>query len=179
MARPRPAALCHHAALRRPSSPDQTRVWPALWREHPQCLMQTQCRDPGRGPPGSELFPERRNYPRRLRSPWPCGPPRGVRHGIWLEEAELQRLHASGAALAPCPTSNFSWARANTRCVPRAEKRAAGAGRARHATSAPPAPRSRPWPRSARPTRPPSSIARRCRPGHSYYLATRGGARAL
>jgi guanine deaminase len=28
-------------------------------------------------------------------------------HGIWLEEPEFQRLHASGAAIAHCPTSNF------------------------------------------------------------------------
>jgi len=54
-----------------------------------------------------QLFPERAGYLDVYDHYGLCGRRAVFGHGIWLQEPELQRLHASGAAIAHCPTSNF------------------------------------------------------------------------
>jgi guanine deaminase len=54
-----------------------------------------------------ELFPDRRHYLDVYDHHGLCGRRAVFGHGVWLQDAELQRLHASGAAIAHCPTSNF------------------------------------------------------------------------
>ena len=90
------------------SSPEQLAAAGRLWREHPECLMQTHMAE-NRDEVAwiRELFPDRRNYLDIYDHHGLCGQRAVFGHGIWLEEAELQRLHASGAAIAHCPTSNF------------------------------------------------------------------------
>lgn len=90
------------------SSPEQLAAAGALWREHADCLMQTHLAEtPDEVARVKELFPGRRNYLDVYDHHGLCGRRAVFGHGIWLEEAELARLHASGAALAHCPTSNF------------------------------------------------------------------------
>jgi guanine deaminase len=90
------------------SSSEQLAAAGALWREHADCLMQTHLAEtPHEVARVKELFPERRHYLDVYDHHGLCGQRAVFGHGIWLEEAELQRLHASGAALAHCPTSNF------------------------------------------------------------------------
>jgi len=160
------------------STPAQLDAASALWRAHPDCLMQTHISENRREVAWmKELFPDRRNYLDIYDHHGLCGPRAVFGHGIWLEETELQRLHATGSAIAHCPTSNFflgsgvfNIARASD---PRRPVRVGlgtdiGAGTSfsilatlgeaykaaqlsEHALSA----------------------------GHAFYLATRGGARAL
>ena len=54
-----------------------------------------------------ELFPDHRTYLDVYDHHGLCGERAVFGHGIWLGEPELQRLHACGAAIAHCPTSNF------------------------------------------------------------------------
>ena len=91
------------------SSPEQLAAAGRLWREHPGMpdadpyRRERRTRSPG----SRSCFPIARNYLDVYDHHGLCGPRAVFGHGIWLEEAELQRLHASGAAIAHCPTSNF------------------------------------------------------------------------
>jgi guanine deaminase len=90
------------------STPEQLAAAGALWREHRDCLMQThiaESRDEVAWM--KELFPDRRNYLDVYDHHGLCGERAVFGHGIWLDEPEMQRLHACGAAIAHCPTSNF------------------------------------------------------------------------
>ena len=80
----------------------------ALWRENRDCLMQTHIAE-SRDEIAwiKELFPDRRNYLDVYDHHGLCGERAVFGHGIWLDEPEMQRLHATGAAIAHCPTSNF------------------------------------------------------------------------
>ena len=90
------------------SSPEQLSAAGALWRAHRDCLMQTHIAETEDEVAWiKELFPDRRNYLDVYDHHGLCGQRAVFGHGIWLDEAELQRLHASGAAIAHCPTSNF------------------------------------------------------------------------
>jgi guanine deaminase len=53
-----------------------------------------------------ELYPERSGYLDVYDHYRQLGPRSIYGHGIWLTEAELQRCHESGTAIAHCPTSN-------------------------------------------------------------------------
>ena len=90
------------------SSPEQLAMAGRLWREHPECLMQTHIAE-NRDEVAwiKQLFPDHRTYLDIYDHHGLCGQRAVFGHGIWLEEAELQRLHAAGAAVAHCPTSNF------------------------------------------------------------------------
>lgn len=160
------------------SSPEQLALAGALWREHPDCLMQTHIAE-NRDEVAwiKELFPDHRHYLDIYDHHGLCGRRAVFGHGVWLQETELQRLHASGAAIAHCPTSNFFLgsgafdlfrALSSERAVRVGLGTDIGAGTSfsilatlgeaykaaqlnRNALSA----------------------------GHAYYLATRGGARAL
>jgi guanine deaminase len=90
------------------SSPEQLAAAGALWREHRDCLMQTHIAEtPEEVAWIKELFPDRRNYLDVYDHHGLCGERAVFGHGIWLSEAELQRLHVCGAAIAHCPTSNL------------------------------------------------------------------------
>ena len=80
----------------------------ALWQQHRDCLMQTHIAE-SRAEVAwiKEMFPDRRNYLDVYDHHGLCGARAVFGHGIWLDEPEMHRLHASGAAIAHCPTSNF------------------------------------------------------------------------
>jgi guanine deaminase len=160
------------------SSPEQLAAAGRLWREHPECLMQTHMAE-NRDEVAwiRELFPDRRNYLDIYDHHGLCGQRAVFGHGIWLEEAELQRLHASGAAIAHCPTSNFflgsgafDLARAlrSERPVRVGLGTDIGAGTSFSTLATLGAAY-----KAAQLNRQTLSA------GHAYYLATRGGARAL
>lgn len=90
------------------SSPEQLSAAGALWRAHPDCLMQTHIAETQDEIAWiKELFPERANYLDVYDHHGLCGKRAVFGHGIWLGNDELQRLHAADAAIAHCPTSNF------------------------------------------------------------------------
>lgn len=90
------------------SSREQLSAAGALWRKHPGCLMQTHIAETQAEVAWiKELFPERAGYLDVYAHHGLCGRRAVFGHGIWLEENELQRLHAADAAIAHCPTSNF------------------------------------------------------------------------
>ena len=90
------------------STREQLAAAGVLRREHPDCLMQTHISENRREVAWmKELYPERRSYLDIYDHHGLCGPRTVFGHGIWLEEAELARLHQCGGALAHCPTSNF------------------------------------------------------------------------
>ena len=90
------------------STPEQLEAAGALWRAHPDCLMQTHISE-NRCEVAwmKELFPERLNYLDIYDHHGLVGPRAVFGHGIWLEESELQRLHDGGSAISHCPTSNL------------------------------------------------------------------------
>jgi guanine deaminase len=160
------------------SSPEQLAATGRLWREHPDCLMQTHIAENKEEVAWIEgLFPDRRNYLDIYDHHGLCGPRAVFGHGIWLEEAELQRLHASGAAIAHCPTSNFflgSGAFDLARAFKRERPVRVGLGTDIGAgTSFSILATLGEAYKAAQLNRQPLSG------GHAYYLATRGGARAL
>ncbi len=113
------------------SSAEQLAAAGALWRDHPDCLMQTHvAENPGRSRWIRELFPERGNYLGRLRSPRTLRKRRGVRPWLLAGRRRAQGLHDADAAISHCPTSNFSSAGAFD--IARAKRRPAGPRRARH-----------------------------------------------
>ncbi|TAJ32427.1 MAG: guanine deaminase, partial [Reyranella sp.] len=90
------------------SSPEQLSAAGALWRTHPDCLMQThiaETRDEVAWI--KELFPDRRHYLDVYDHHGLCGRRAVFGHGIWLGDDELTRLHQADAAISHCPTSNF------------------------------------------------------------------------
>ena len=90
------------------SSPAQLSAAGALWRQHPDCLMQTHISESREEVSWIEKsFPDRRNYLDVYDHYGLCGQRAIFGHGIWLDESELQFLHETGAAIAHCPTSNF------------------------------------------------------------------------
>ena len=90
------------------SSREQLAAAGTLWREHPDCLMQTHLSETEAEVARiRELFPERRSYLDVYDHYGLCRKGAVFGHGICLGEEELQHLHASGAAIAHCPTSNF------------------------------------------------------------------------
>jgi len=90
------------------SSPEQLAAAGALWREHRDCLMQTHIAEtPEEVEWVKEQFGDREHYLDVYDHHGLCAERAVFGHGIWLAEAELQRLHDCGAGIAHCPTSNF------------------------------------------------------------------------
>ncbi len=90
------------------SSPEQLAAAGALWRAHPDCLMQTHIAETAAEVAWiKDLFPERAGYLDVYDHHGLCGRGAVFGHGIWLGDDELKRLHAADAAIAHCPTSNF------------------------------------------------------------------------
>jgi guanine deaminase len=108
------------------STPAQLEVAGALWREHPDCWVQSHVAENRREVAWvRELFPAARDYVDVYARHGLVGPRAIFGHGIHLARRELDALAASGAALAHCPTSNlflgsglFDWARVKRRRQP-------------------------------------------------------------
>ena len=160
------------------SSSEQLAAAGALWREHRDCLMQTHIAEtPEEVAWVKDLFPDRRNYLDVYDHHGLCGERAVFGHGIWLDEAELQRLHVCGAAIAHCPTSNFflgSGALDFSRILKKERPVRLGLGTDIGAgTSFSILATLGAAYQAAQLNRQTLSA------GHAYYLATRGGARAL
>jgi guanine deaminase len=90
------------------SSPEQLRAAGALWKEHPDLFVQTHLAESPREVAWvKELFPDRAHYVDVYDHFGLVGPRAVFAHGIHLGEPELARLHAAGAGIAHCPTSNL------------------------------------------------------------------------
>src|SRR4030095_16599702 len=89
------------------STPEQMEMAGALWHEHPGTYLQSHVSE-NRAEVAwvGELYPERSGYLDVYDHYRQLGPRAIYGHGIWLTEAELQRCHDSGTAIAHCPTSN-------------------------------------------------------------------------
>lgn len=89
------------------STPDQLTLLGALWREHPDCLMQTHLSEQTDEIAWvKSLFPDHRDYLDTYEAFGLLGPGAVFGHAIWLEERERARLLETGASLVHCPTSN-------------------------------------------------------------------------
>lgn len=78
-----------------------------LWREFPDAYLQTHiAENTDEVAWVKKLFPERANYLDVYDHFNLVGKRAVFGHGIHLDEAEWQRLHDAGAAVAHCPTSN-------------------------------------------------------------------------
>ena len=90
------------------SSPEQMDLAGSLWREHDGTFLQSHVAENRREVDRVRaLFPERRGYLDVYDHYGMLGSRAIYGHGIWLDEDELARCHASGTALAHCPTSNM------------------------------------------------------------------------
>jgi len=90
------------------STGDQLEAAGALWKEHPDCFMQAHLSEnKGEIAWVQELFPERAGYLDVYDHHALCGRRAVFGHCVHLTEAELQRMHVTGSAIAHCPTSNF------------------------------------------------------------------------
>jgi guanine deaminase len=90
------------------STPEQMEMTGRLWAEHPGTYLQSHVSE-NRGEVAwvKELYPERNGYLDVYDHYQQLGPRSIYGHGVWLTEAELQRCHETGAAIAHCPTSNL------------------------------------------------------------------------
>ena len=159
-------------------TPEQLTAAGALWRQHPDCLMQTHLSENRREVEWmKELFPARANYLDIYDHHGLVGP-RGVfGHGIWLEESELQRLHGAGSAIAHCPTSNL-FLGSGAFNLDRA-KRAARPVRVGMGTDVGAGTSFSMLATLGAGYKAAQSHMQSLSAGHAYYLATRGGAEAL
>ena len=90
------------------STPEQLTAAGALKREHPDCFVQSHVSEnKAEVEWAKQLFPGRRDYLDVYDHYGLLGRRAIYGHGIHLSEAELARLHETGAAIAHCPTSNF------------------------------------------------------------------------
>ena len=90
------------------STGDQLEAAGALWREHPDCYLQTHVSEnKGEVKWVQELFSERKGYLDVYDHYSLCGPRAVFGHGIHLTDEEMQRMHVTGSAISHCPTSNF------------------------------------------------------------------------
>ncbi|GAB3032444.1 guanine deaminase [Oleiagrimonas citrea] len=89
-------------------SPAQLEAAGALWREHPDCFVQSHLSE-NRAEVDwvRELFPDARDYLDVYDRFGLLGPRAIYAHGIHLCEREYGRCHDSDTALAHCPTSNL------------------------------------------------------------------------
>ncbi len=89
------------------STPEQLAALGALWREHPDCLMQTHLSEqPDEIAWVKELFPQSRDYLDTYEAQGLLREGAVYGHAIHLTEREKARLAEAGASLVHCPTSN-------------------------------------------------------------------------
>jgi len=90
------------------STPSQMELAGALWKEHPGTYLQTHVsenRDEVEY--ARKVYPERHGYLDIYEHYGQLGPRAVYGHGIWLNDAEIARMHETGTAIAHCPTSNL------------------------------------------------------------------------
>ena len=160
------------------SSPAQLEAAGALWREHPDCWLQSHVAENREEIAWVRtLFPRARDYVDVYGRFGLLGRRAIYGHGIHLREREFGVLAASGTALAHCPTSNlflgsglFSWPRAKKRQRPLrvglGTDVGGGTSLSMLATMA-----------EAYKIAQLAGVS--LSPGHLFHLATRGGAEAL
>ncbi|MEL7298962.1 MAG: guanine deaminase [Pseudomonadota bacterium] len=89
------------------SSEAQLEALGALWREHPECLMQTHISEQREEVAWvRELFPGSRDYLDVYERHGLFGARAVLGHAIHLESREIDRIREAGAGLVHCPTSN-------------------------------------------------------------------------
>lgn len=89
------------------STPEQLAAMGALWREYPDCLMQTHLSEQTDEIAWvRELFPQSRDYLDTYEAQGLLREGAVYGHAIHLTEREKARLAEAGAALVHCPTSN-------------------------------------------------------------------------
>lgn len=89
------------------STPEQLAALGALWREHPDCLMQTHlCEQLDEIAWVRDLFPQSRDYLDIYEAQGLLGKGAVFGHAIHLTDREKARLAEAGASLVHCPTSN-------------------------------------------------------------------------
>jgi guanine deaminase len=89
------------------STPEQLAALGALWREHPDCLMQTHLSEQTDEIAWvRDLFPQSRDYLDTYEAQGLLREGAVYGHAIHLTGREKSRLIEAGAALVHCPTSN-------------------------------------------------------------------------
>jgi guanine deaminase len=89
------------------STPRQMEMAGALWAEHPGTYLQSHVAETRAEVDWiRELYPARSDYLDVYDHHHQLGPRAIYGHGVWLGERELHRCHESGTAIAHCPTSN-------------------------------------------------------------------------
>jgi guanine deaminase len=89
------------------STPEQLAALGALWREHPDCLMQTHLSEQTDEIAWvRDLFPQSRDYLDTYEAQGLLREGAVYGHAIHLTDRERARLIEAGAALVHCPTSN-------------------------------------------------------------------------
>ena len=89
------------------STPEQLNALGSLWKEYPDCLMQTHI---GEQPEEvnwvKELFPTSKDYLDTYEESGLLGPRSVFGHGIYLTDREKSRIKEVNASIIHCPTSN-------------------------------------------------------------------------
>ena len=89
------------------STPEQLAALGALWREYPECLMQTHLSEQHDEIAWvRDLFPQARDYLDTYEAQGLLGERAIYGHAIHLTAREKDRLTEAGASLVHCPTSN-------------------------------------------------------------------------
>ncbi|MCX8508989.1 MAG: guanine deaminase [Rhodobacteraceae bacterium] len=89
------------------STPEQLMAMGALWREHPDCLMQTHLSEQTDEVEWvKSLFPQSRDYLDTYEAQGLLQEGALFGHAIYLTDREVARIRETGAALVHCPTSN-------------------------------------------------------------------------
>lgn len=89
------------------STPEQLAVLGTLWREHPDCLMQTHLSEQTDELDWVKaLHPQSRDYLDTYETQGLLAEGAVYGHAIWLTDRERARLREAGASLVHCPTSN-------------------------------------------------------------------------
>lgn len=89
------------------STPEQLLALGALWREHPDCLMQTHLSEQSEEIDWvKKLYPKARDYLDTYENAGLLGEKALLGHAIHLNEREKERIREIGASLIHCPTSN-------------------------------------------------------------------------
>jgi guanine deaminase len=89
------------------STPEQLQALGALWREYPDCLMQTHLSEqPDEIAWVKDLFPQSRDYLDTYEAQGLLREGAVYGHAIHLTDRERARLIEAGASIAHCPTSN-------------------------------------------------------------------------
>ena len=89
------------------STPEQLAAMGALWREHPDCLMQTHLSEQTDEIAWvKDLFPQSRDYLDTYETQGLLGEGAVYGHAIHLTAREKARLAEAGASVVHCPTSN-------------------------------------------------------------------------